>query len=117
MTFTYSSIGVLLLVFPVVINGFITQQHTFPIITSCCFMSNNRDDDDNIGDDDDIDPNSLGDWRTFRMNLANTDHSSSSYSSIDGIDLQDTTTQQDTNSIATTPNKKERPKSVSRQNE
>ena len=80
--------------------------------------SNNRDDDDNIGDDDDIDPNSLGDWRTFRMNLANTDHSSSSYSSIDGIDLQDTTTQQDTNSIATTtPNKKERPKSVSRQNE
>jgi len=37
--------------------------------------------------------------------------------SIDGIDLQDTTTQQDTNSIATTPNKKERPKSVSRQNE
>ena len=67
---------------------------------TCCFMTQNNentdDDDDNYDDDDDIDPNSLGDWRTFRMNLANSNLSSSTTSTstvtiqeVDGINLVD----------------------------
>jgi hypothetical protein len=49
-----------------------------------------RDDgDDDEDDDGSIDPNSLGDWRKFRLNLANSNAvgASSSASSIDGMDL------------------------------
>ena len=42
--------------------------------TSDFFFSDNDDDDDDDYDDDDdmIDPDSLGDWRAFRRNLAST---------------------------------------------
>lgn len=78
--------------------------------------------DDDEDDDDSIDPNSLGDWRAFRMNLANTDLSSPSTSStsIDGIGLEEEGVIQDSSSIAPaaeTAPQKSRPKSVSKKNE
>jgi len=55
---------------------------------------NNEDDDDDDDDDGIIDPSSLGDWRAFRMNLANSGLSSppSPSSAIDGIDLTEMST-------------------------
>ncbi|KAL7437312.1 hypothetical protein ACHAXM_005703 [Skeletonema potamos] len=93
--------------------------------------ANNNDNDD---DDEYIDEDSLGDWRSFRMNLANSGAASSattsSSSSIDGIDLSEetsfsktVTSESSSSSIATTANTADtssfskRPKSVSKQNE
>jgi hypothetical protein len=84
------------------------------------YMTSNDDDDDYI------DEESLGDWRSFRMNLANSAAASTSTTStsiIDGIDLSEdsstskitTTTDDDTTSSTTAA--PERPKSVSKQNE
>ncbi|KAL9185107.1 hypothetical protein ACHAXT_002884 [Thalassiosira profunda] len=71
--------------------------------------------DDDTPDTDEIDPNSLGDWRAFRMNLSNTGLSSSSATSVDGIDLEDTPA---VASVATsTSQSAARPKSVSKKNE
>jgi len=76
---------------------------------------------DEDSDDESIDPNSLGDWRAFRMNLANTDINSgesSSTSSIDGIDLEDESKDSSTVGVsASTSSTASRPKSVSAQNE
>ena len=103
------------------------------------FMSPPPLDDDGDDDDDDgsIDPNSLGDWRKFRMNLADSNaagaFSSSSpappsASSIDGMDLGDAPASSSSSSsspsaiaaspagIGSTP-PPPRPKSVSRRNE
>ena len=84
------------------------------------YMTSNDDDDDDY-----IDEESLGDWRSFRMNLANSAAASTSTSAsiIDGIDLSEdsstskittTTDDDDTTSSTAAP---ERPKSVSKQNE
>lgn len=60
--------------------------------------------------EDEYDPNSLGDWRQFRMKLINSmDSSSDTVTSIDGIDVSESAT--------TVTKKTERPKSVSRRNE
>ena len=73
------------------------------------------------GDDDYIDEDSLGDWRSFRMNLANSAASTSTSSSIDGIDISDqsSTTKVTTSESSPSSNTAaaERPKSVSKQNE
>ena len=62
-------------------------------------------------DDDEIDPNSLGDWRQFRMNLSQgAPSTSSSEASIDGMDLGET-------GADTKVTTKERPRSVSAKNE
>ena len=64
-------------------------------------------------DDEELDLDSLGDWREFRMNLINSASDSSDVSevtSLDGIELTD-----GTSAVAT--KKKERPKSVSKRNE
>ena len=63
-------------------------------------------------EEDEIDLDSLGDWRQFRMNLINSASASSSsgVSSLDGIDI---TTE--TSSVVTKA--QERPKSVSKRNE
>ena len=81
-------------------------------------------------DDDYIDEDSLGDWRSFRMNLANSvasgDSSSGGVTSssiiIDGIDLSDDefVSSQSTETTTTNNNDQDspkRPKSVSKQNE
>jgi hypothetical protein len=78
-------------------------------------------------DDDYIDEESLGDWRSFRMNLANSVASgdSSSSSIIDGIDLSDessvssslSTTETTTTTNNNNQDSPKRPKSVSKQNE
>ena len=88
-------------------------------------MTNNDDDDDYIDED------SLGDWRSFRMNLANNpagvSEASTSSSSIDGIDLSsedassktitsESATSSDT-ATTTSSSSSQRPKSVSKQNE
>jgi len=99
-----------------------------------------------MSDDDDgsIDPNSLGDWRKFRMNLANSNAAGAmsssptppSASSIDGMDLDDASSSSSSSAaavaasssasaIATSPADigssssppPPRPKSVSRKNE
>jgi len=74
--------------------------------------------DDDNGDDDSIDPNSLGDWRTFRMNLANSGLSSTSTSSVDGIDLEES---EESSAVVSTAAEAKpsstRPKSVSKKNE
>eukprot|EP00573_Skeletonema_grethae_P013512 CAMPEP_0201695040 /NCGR_PEP_ID=MMETSP0578-20130828/7108_1 /ASSEMBLY_ACC=CAM_ASM_000663 /TAXON_ID=267565 /ORGANISM="Skeletonema grethea, Strain CCMP 1804" /LENGTH=484 /DNA_ID=CAMNT_0048180815 /DNA_START=159 /DNA_END=1613 /DNA_ORIENTATION=+ len=89
------------------------QQH-------CYYMTTNDEDEDDY-----IDEDSLGDWRSFRMNLANSAASSTSTSSstIDGIDLLEesskkttTTTSEDVPSSSST-RAESRPKSVSKQNE
>ena len=64
-------------------------------------------------DDEELDLDSLGDWREFRMNLINSASeptSTTGVTSLDGIELTDTTS-----TVAT--KKKERPKSVSKRNE
>ena len=102
------------------------------------FMSDDDDDDD----DGSIDPNSLGDWRKFRMNLANSNAAGAmsssptppSASSIDGMDLDDASSSSSStvaaasssaSTIATSPADivssssplPPRPKSVSKRNE
>ncbi|KAK1735895.1 DUF179 domain-containing protein [Skeletonema marinoi] len=97
---------------PIIIIAPTKQQHHR-------YMTNNDDDDDYIDED------SLGDWRSFRMNLANSATSTSSSSSIDGIDLSDDssppstaiTSEESSSSSTTSTSTKERPKSVSKQNE
>ena len=77
------------------------------------------------GDDDDyIDEDSLGDWRSFRKNLANSAASiSTARSSIDGIDLSEEsisatiTSESSTSSSTINTDNQQRPKSVSKQNE
>ena len=67
------------------------------------FMSDDDDDDDGS-----IDPNSLGDWRKFRMNLANSNAAGAmsssptppSASSIDGMDLGDAASSSSSSSAA-----------------
>mmetsp|Transcript_10571 Transcript_10571/g.22811 ORF Transcript_10571/g.22811 Transcript_10571/m.22811 type:complete len:499 (+) Transcript_10571:1-1497(+) len=94
------------------------------------FMSDgNEDEDDDDDDDDDIDPNALGDWRTFRMNLANSGLSSSSESissiqEVDGINLveEDDNVRSKAESLeswdsSSASSKRVRPKSVSKKNE
>jgi hypothetical protein len=85
-----------------------------------------EDDADGYDDDEAIDPNSLGDWRTFRMNLANSDTLLSSAStgtetSIDGIEIEtpEATTIASTTLSAPSSSlpKSRRPKSVSEANE
>lgn len=105
-------------------------------------MENNTNEDDdyyNNNDDDNdesiIDPNTLGDWRKFRMNLAYSNNNavegsnssssmSSSQSSIDGMDLLVTPTTTPTVDISTketnsssSSSQQRRPKSVSKKNE
>jgi len=114
----------------VIIARVASESSSFSKRTSCIFASPSEDTNDDDDDDDGIDPNSLGDWRQFRMNLANSDSegTSSSTSSIDGIELEDTkeTPSSDTvasssssssssSSNAATPSA--RPKSVSKKNE
>jgi hypothetical protein len=71
-------------------------------------MSENKD------DDDDIDLDSLGDWRTFRMNLVASSSSSSTVpeTSVDGISLSN-----DDGLISLTSVRKGRVTSVSKRNE
>lgn len=91
--------------------------------TTFCLMSPSDEDDDgddgndDDDEDDDIDPNSLGDWRAFRMNLANSDGLSSS--SVEGIlEETETSTASASYDSSTASNRpKSRPKSVSKQNE
>eukprot|EP01082_Thalassiosira_pseudonana_P014876 g13243.t1 g13243 contig8:240664-242395(+) len=109
-------------------------------------MTSSSDTDHNNDDDDEeIDPNSLGDWRQFRMNLANSGFSSpsstsfdddatsnssiSSVMSIDGINLGDDNTsfsssrttssleKEGEGSSSSSSMKTSRPKSVSKRNE
>lgn len=109
-------------------------------------MTSSSDTDHNNDDDDEeIDPNSLGDWRQFRMNLANSGFSSpsptsfdddatsnssiSSVMSIDGINLGDENTsfsssrstssleKEGEGSSSSSSMKTSRPKSVSKRNE
>lgn len=63
-------------------------------------------------EDDEIDLDSMGDWRQFRMNLINSASASSTsgVTSLDGIDIAT-----ETSSVMTKA--KERPKSVSKRNE
>jgi len=87
-------------------------------------MSDTKDDDYNNNNDDDdesiIDPNTLGDWRKFRMNLANSNAAvgDSSDSLIDGVDLM-TNSQQTMSTVIPTAAAAAsiRPKSVSKKNE
>lgn len=75
-------------------------------------LSSAADDDE---EEESIDPDSLGDWRAFRMNLANSDPSSAAASSIDGLDLESA---DDPSASATFPTTvTSRPKSVSKENE
>mmetsp|Transcript_24944 Transcript_24944/g.49844 ORF Transcript_24944/g.49844 Transcript_24944/m.49844 type:complete len:487 (-) Transcript_24944:160-1620(-) len=109
-------------------DSFLQPQARSPIISIAPtkqqqhrYMTNNDDDDDYIDED------SLGDWRSFRMNLANSATSTSSSSSIDGIDLSEDsppstaiTSEEESSSSSsstTSSSTKERPKSVSKQNE
>ena len=110
---------------PPIAHGFVQPQTRTPFIATSTtqrtsapaprFMS--------ADDDDDIDPNSLGDWRAFRMNLANTglSDSQSSSSSIDGIDLEEQPTESSSATAASdsaaAPSAPSRPKSVSKKNE
>ena len=95
----------------------------------------NEDNEANDGydtdDDESIDPNSLGDWRTFRMNLANSDtllssetSSTAASTSIDGIEIETSkpttiasTTETSSSSLSSLPISRRRPKSVSEENE
>lgn len=98
------------------------------------FMTSDDDDDGDDEEEDAIDPNSLGDWRKFRMNLANSGLStpeSSGSSTIDGIDLGGGETKDasssspaaaseaatTTSTTTTTASSSSRPKSVSKRNE
>lgn len=91
------------------------------------YMSYNDDEDDD--DDDIIDPNELGDWRQFRMNLAETGLSSASTTLEEGWieeeeenGLSPSTSSDGINSSSMDNNiendkKEKRPKSVSKKNE
>ncbi|KAL3756258.1 hypothetical protein ACHAWU_007209 [Discostella pseudostelligera] len=94
----------------------------------CMSSSSDAEEDDADGYDDDesIDPNSLGDWRTFRMNLANSDTLLSSAStgtevSIDGIEIETPEATTIASTTLSSPSsslpKSRRPKSVSEANE
>lgn len=117
-----SSIATLLLLQAVAVaEGFLPPPSHAPIAiqteatrrASCFVLPATAGDDDR--DDEAIDPSSLGDWRAFRMNLANTDLSSSESSSIDGLELEDAgAPSAAAASPATTTS---RPTSVSKQNE
>mmetsp|Transcript_17132 Transcript_17132/g.23544 ORF Transcript_17132/g.23544 Transcript_17132/m.23544 type:complete len:485 (-) Transcript_17132:162-1616(-) len=89
------------------------------------FMSYNEDDDfDDEDDDDIIDPNTLGDWRQFRMNLAETGLSSTPSTAEEGwidddgkvIESSSSTSSSDMSNNSAAEEKK-RPKSVSKKNE
>lgn len=107
---------VIMVLLPIVCYGFSLQPLAYTpqttkreySISTILYMSD---------DDESIDPESLGDWRKFRMNLANSDMSSSSASSIDGIDIEDTATDEDAPIVVVSTTSKNRPKSVSKQNE
>jgi hypothetical protein len=90
------------------------------------YMTTNNNNDD----DDYIDEDSLGDWRSFRMNLANSADeatTTTTSSSIDGIDLSEdesssktiTSESSSSSTITNTDNtsSQRRPKSVSKPNE
>ena len=128
MMLSSSSMPVVILVVfsAAVAHGFVQPLQTYkPSMTSLMrkrtfdmfILSSSDNDDDDY--DESINPDDLGDWRTFRMNLANTDISSTSTSSIDGIELEETNEVSPSSSsiIATTSKKAERPKSVSKRNE
>ena len=105
----------LVVLFLSVAHGFLQPQIIYqPLAIVGKTTSNFMSPSDDENGDDDIDPDALGDWRAFRMNLANTGLSSSTTTSIDGIDLVETP--QEVSSIAT-PTPKSRPSSVSKQNE
>ncbi len=111
-------------------SSFIRWGELFPTLMS--ESDGNEIDLDGDEDDDDIDPNALGDWRTFRMNLANSGLSSSSESTssiqeVDGINLieekgngiglaakEGSVESLDSTSLSSKP---VRPKSVSKKNE
>lgn len=124
------------------------QRHSSTTRCTPSFMTSSSDTDHNNDDDDEeIDPNSLGDWRQFRMNLANSGFSSpsstsfeddatsnssiSSVMSIDGINLGDDNTSfsssrttsslekegEGSSSSSSSSMKTSRPKSVSKRNE
>ena len=98
------------------------QNNANKFSTQTQWMSSDDDDDDYIDED------SLGDWRSFRMNLANSVASGdssiggvTSSSIIDGIDLSDDEAVSSTETTPTNNNdqvvSQKRPKSVSKQNE
>lgn len=105
----------------------IRRERQFAIFLSVGNDQNEDEDEDD--DDDDIDPNALGDWRTFRMNLANAGLSSSSESissiqEVDGINLveEDDDERSKAESLeswdsSSASSKPVRPKSVSKKNE
>mmetsp|Transcript_13009 Transcript_13009/g.21313 ORF Transcript_13009/g.21313 Transcript_13009/m.21313 type:complete len:468 (+) Transcript_13009:3-1406(+) len=107
-------------------ESFLQPQARSPIVKISRTQQHHRYMTKNDDDDDYIDEDSLGDWRSFRMNLANSAASTSTTSSsiVDGIDLsgdsssssssQLTTADDESPSSTTAP---ERPKSVSKQNE
>lgn len=100
------------------IGGVQNQNNANKFSTQTQWMSSDDDDDY-------IDEDSLGDWRSFRMNLANSvasgDSSTASSSIIDGIDLSDDSVSSQSTENSTTNNNDQgspkRPKSVSKQNE
>ncbi|KAL3799135.1 hypothetical protein HJC23_002263 [Cyclotella cryptica] len=88
------------------------HRHCPPLL----FMTKEQD------EDEEIDPNSLGDWRTFRMNLVTASSSigvTPDVTSIDGITLEDEETSSSSNSgkISMKSATVSRPKSVSKRNE
>jgi len=108
-------------------HGFLAPQSLLPSATKMetpnrlpgfvLSSSGNDDEEDEEEDEEEsIDPDSLGDWRAFRMNLANADPTATSASSIDGLDLEDAG---DASAAAAFPTSttKSRPKSVSKENE
>ena len=118
----------------------LTRSSSAAEAVTCKFMSSsspdeNEDNEANDGydtdDDESIDPNSLGDWRTFRMNLANSDtllssetSSTAASTSIDGIEIETSkpttiasTTETSSSSLSSLPISRRRPKSVSEENE
>ena len=72
------------------------------------FNQGQDDDDSDDEDDDEIDPDSLGDWRLFRKNLASAAMSSSSTSSSEQLGA---------NVMNPTTSTTQRPRSVSKPNE
>ena len=104
-------------------ESFLQPQARSPIVKIISTDQLQRYMTSNDDDDDYIDEESLGDWRSFRMNLANSAaaSTSTSTSTIDGIDLSEDSSSSKISTAAdddtTASSAPERPKSVSKQNE